>query len=63
MSRPSTSVVPTMKARRVQSGVPLARTVTGLDDEELDDLIFSWRRVTDPKMRKIALGVIRSMAC
>ena len=31
-------------------------------DYELDDLIHSWKRVTDPKMRKIALELIRSMA-
>ena len=31
-------------------------------DLELEDLIFSWRRVTDPKLRKIALDLIRSMA-
>lgn len=31
-------------------------------DNELDDLIYSWKRVTDPKLRKIALDLIRSMA-
>jgi hypothetical protein len=31
-------------------------------DLELEDLVFSWRRVTDPKLRKIALDLIRSMA-
>lgn len=31
-------------------------------DKELDDLIFSWQRLTDPKLRNIALQVIRSMA-
>lgn len=63
MSRPSANAVQTVKARRPEPAVALARTVSGFDDEELEDLIFSWRRVTDPKMRKIALGVIRSMAC
>lgn len=31
-------------------------------DRELEDLIYSWKRVTDPKLRKIALDLIRSMA-
>lgn len=31
-------------------------------DRELEDLVFSWRRITDPKLRMIALGVNRSMA-
>jgi hypothetical protein len=30
-------------------------------DTELDDLIHSWRRVTDPKMRRLVLTLIRSM--
>lgn len=63
MSRPSASAVQTVKAGRPKPAVALARTIPAFDDEELEDLIFSWRRVTDPKMRKIALGVIRSMAC
>lgn len=32
------------------------------EQDELEDLIFSWRRLTDPRLRKIALNVIRSMA-
>jgi len=32
-----------------------------LGDQELEDLIFSWRRVTDPKLRRIALELVRSM--
>ena len=31
-------------------------------EPELVDLIFSWRRVYDPNMRRIALELIRSMA-
>ena len=31
-------------------------------DRDLEDLIFSWRRLSDPKLRKIALQVIRSLA-
>ena len=31
-------------------------------DHEIEDLVHSWKRVTDPKLRKIALGLIRSMA-
>ena len=31
-------------------------------DRELEYLVFSWRRITDPKLRMIALGVNRSMA-
>ena len=33
-----------------------------LKDTELEDLIHSWKRVTDPKLRRIALDLIRSMA-
>lgn len=29
---------------------------------EVEDLIHSWRRITDPRHRQIALGVIRAMA-
>jgi hypothetical protein len=31
-------------------------------DRELEDLIFSWRRVSDPNLRRIALDLVRSMA-
>ena len=31
-------------------------------DRELEDLIFSWRRLSDPHLRKIALKVVQSMA-
>ncbi len=31
-------------------------------DRELDDLLYSWKRVTDPRLRRIALDMIRSMA-
>lgn len=32
------------------------------EDEQLDDLIFSWRRLTDPKLKKLAIQIIQSMA-
>lgn len=32
------------------------------EDHELDDLIFSWQRLSDPKLRKLAITIIRSMA-
>lgn len=31
-------------------------------DEQLDDLIYSWRRLNDPKLRTLAVQIIRSMA-
>lgn len=31
-------------------------------DPEMEDLIYSWRRIADPALRRIALGVIRAMA-
>lgn len=31
-------------------------------DPEFEDLLYSWRRITDPKSRKIALDIIRAMA-
>lgn len=30
-------------------------------DDQLDDLIFSWRRLTDPKLRKLAIQIIQAM--
>jgi hypothetical protein len=41
---------------------PSTRESANSGDLELEDLIFSWRRVTDPRLRKIALDLIRSMA-
>ncbi|MBU1540704.1 MAG: hypothetical protein KKC29_02640 [Alphaproteobacteria bacterium] len=41
---------------------PLALEAASFGDRELDDLIFSWRRVSDPKLRRIALELLRSMA-
>jgi hypothetical protein len=41
---------------------PLAHETVNFGDRELDDLIFSWRRVSDPKLRRIALELLRSMA-
>lgn len=53
--------------RPVNDGLIESRDATGhvilsTGDKELDDLFFSWQRLTDPKLRKIALQVIRSMA-
>lgn len=39
-----------------------ARSAGGPASSDLDDLIFSWRRIEDPKLRHIALNVIRSMS-
>lgn len=36
--------------------------VRKVQDHELDDLIFSWQRLSDPKLRKLAITIIRSMA-
>lgn len=46
----------------IEPNAPAAHVIQSAGDEELDDLFFSWQRLTDPKLRKIALQVIRSMA-
>ena len=53
---------PTLITDRPRSSVPLAHEVMNPGDSELEDLIFCWRRVSDPKSRRIALQLIRSMA-
>ena len=63
MNRLSNSAVSTASGPRAESGGPSAHELMNSGDPELEDLIFSWRRVTDPKMRRIALQVVRSMAC
>jgi hypothetical protein len=32
------------------------------EDEQLEDLVHSWRRLTDPKLKKLAIQIIQSMA-
>jgi hypothetical protein len=61
MNRPSSSAASTVSGPRTESGVPWAQELLNSGDPELEDLIFSWRRVTDPRMRRIALQVVRSM--
>ena len=46
----------------IESKDLMGRVMLGAGDQELDDLVFSWQRLTEPKLRKIALEVIRSMA-
>jgi len=60
MNHPSTAT-PTLSGHRPGSSAPLAHDIMNLGDQELEDLIFSWRRVTDPKLRRIALELVRSM--
>ncbi|WP_426039969.1 hypothetical protein [Brevundimonas sp. DC300-4] len=38
------------------SGEPRA-----FEDEQLDDLVHSWRRLTDPRLKKLAIQIIQSM--
>lgn len=45
-----------------RSNEATAHEVETFEDRELEDLIFSWRRVADPKLRRIALNLVRSMA-
>jgi len=61
MNRPA-SVVPIESVD--QSGLSdlLEHEIMNSRDRELEDLIFSWRRVSDPNLRRIALKVVRSMA-
>jgi hypothetical protein len=61
MNRPA-SVVPIESGD--QSGLSdlLEHEIMNSRDRELEDLIFSWRRVSDPNLRRIALKVVRSMA-
>jgi len=58
----STSTVPVASEDRHRLSAPLAHETVNFGDRELDDLIFSWRRVSDPKLRRIALELLRSMA-
>lgn len=62
MNRLSSSAASTANGPRMECGVPSAHESLNSGDPELEDLIFSWRRVTDPRMRSIALQVVRSMA-
>lgn len=47
----------------LESSAPSSQGFVKPEDGELEDLIFSWRRLRDPRLRKIALNVVRSMAC
>lgn len=58
----STSAGPVASEERHRLSAPLALEAASFGDRELDDLIFSWRRVSDPKLRRIALELLRSMA-
>ena len=53
---------PPVSGERSAFAAPSTHEPAYAGDRELEDLIFSWRRVTDPKLRKIALDLIRSMA-
>lgn len=58
----SNRVAPIGSEARPEPGRESAPALVISGDPELEDLIFSWRRVTDPKLRKIALQIVRSMA-
>lgn len=62
MNRLSSSAASTVSGPRPTTGAPSTHESRNPADPELEDLIFSWRRVTDPKLRKIALQIVRSMA-
>jgi hypothetical protein len=32
------------------------------EDRQLEDLVFGWRRLTDPRLRTLAVRIIQSMA-
>lgn len=63
MNRLSSSAAVPASGTRAETGVPSVHELLNSGDPELEDLIFSWRRVTDPRLRRIALQVVRSMAC
>ena len=56
------SAAPTESGDESGSEARLAHEIMNSGDRELEDLIFSWRRLSDPHLRKIALKVFRSMA-
>lgn len=62
MSSLSDSTAPAVSGPRSESGARSAHERLNPADPELEDLIFSWRRVTDPRLRKVALQVVRSLA-
>lgn len=53
---------PVEREDRTGSNALSVHEIVNLGDRELEDVIFSWRRVSDPKLRKIALELLRSMA-
>lgn len=61
MIHPSTATL-TLSGHPLGSSAPLAHEIMNLGDRELEDLIFSWQRVSDPTLRRIALELVRSMA-
>ena len=61
MNRPSNALASATMYQPYQSA-PLALETMSVGDVELEDLIYSWQRVSDPKLRKVALQLIRSMA-
>lgn len=53
---------PSASARRSNGDALVVGELGKNEDEQLDDLIFSWRRLTDPKLKKLAIRIIQSMA-
>ncbi|HZV85763.1 MAG TPA: hypothetical protein VFF48_12330 [Brevundimonas sp.] len=41
---------------------PVEPAYQPLVDAQLDDLVFSWRRLRDPELRTLAIRIIQSMA-
>lgn len=54
--------VPPRRARPRRQASDMRPGPETSEDEQLDDLMFSWRRLTDPRLRKLAIQIIRSMA-
>lgn len=54
--------IPSCAAPALPGQTRVAPDASEPGDDQLDDLIYSWRRLTDPKLRKLALQIIQSMA-
>jgi len=61
MNRQSTAPA-LLRTNHLRPNEATAQEVETFEDRELEDLIFCWRRVADPKLRRIALNLVRSMA-
>lgn len=58
--RPHRAAAISERTSRVEA--PVEPAYQPLVDAQLDDLVFSWRRLRDPELRTLAIRIIQSMA-